>query len=151
MELGMITIFSFILSMTSITAIAQAGQQVDPIDVSKQACSRDLSCWGKLNHPYYVYGCQQEIQKTAKNSFKWTGGSGGIEITEIAWLDYNKSTITIKGENFETLEDVGVFQDSHGKVAYQHGAGVYKKVSFECDYDGELKKVLSVRLIVLDR
>ena len=146
----MATVFSFVLSMTGTTGMAQAGQ-IDPSEVSEQACSRDLACWEKLNHPYYVESCQKAIQKTAKNAFKWSGFSGGMAVKDIVWLDYNNSTITIKGENFETLEDVGVFQDSNGKVAYQHGAGVYKKAKFECDYDGESKKVLSVRVTVLDR
>lgn len=103
------------------------------------------------DQPAYAEQCQKSVEATAKHAFKWTGDKNGPIFTMEKWFDYDKSMITIKGDNFETLENIGIFQDAKGKVAYQHGEGVYKKTHFECDYDETSNKVLAVRVSIVDK
>jgi len=114
--------------------------------MSSQACARDITCWARENHPVYAEECRKSVEKTAEHAFLWSGDRHEPEFTAADWLNYDESTITVKGDNFKTLVDIGKFSDANGRVAFQHGQGTYKEMHFECDFDPAKKLVTSVRV-----
>lgn len=92
-------------------------------------CRQSLQCWGDKNSLAASMKCDQEIERLAKNSFKWTDKTLESKFSHHRWLDKDAGTLTYIGD----------------KIQYQNGFGAWVNHIYECDFDPATKTVLGVR------
>ncbi|MDA1380624.1 hypothetical protein PCI56_13705 [Plesiomonas shigelloides subsp. oncorhynchi] len=88
-----------------------------------------MQCWGDKNSLAASMKCDQEIERLAKNSFKWTDKTLEPKFSYHRWLDKDAGTLTYIGD----------------KIQYQNGFGAWVNHIYECDFDPATKTVLGVR------
>lgn len=98
-------------------------------------CRVDLKCWGKENMPKAIAYCQEDIERLATHSVKWTdSGTFDRKFSRVEWLDKQAGSLTYIGD----------------KVEFQNGFGAYTPVVYSCDI-GDLDKdaptVLGVKIL----
>lgn len=98
-------------------------------ELSAAECRQDLQCWGDKNSAYATAWCDDQVERLAKNSHKWTDGTFDSKFSHFRWLNKDAGTLTYIGD----------------KIQYQNGFGAWVNHVYECDFDPDTKTVLDVR------
>lgn len=89
----------------------------------------DLQCLGDKGVIAAGVYCQDDIERLATHSVRWTDGTFETKFSRFRWADEKAGVITYIGD----------------KAEFQNGFGAYTPVTYECDLSPDNKTVLDVR------
>lgn len=91
-------------------------------------CRKSLQC--TYNHSVYSArtACKEAIERHARFDVKWTDTNSPF--TEAKWINSNKRIIGLVGD----------------KVRFQNGFGAWQAINYECVWDAEADKLVTVNL-----
>ncbi|SDR37305.1 zinc-ribbon domain-containing protein [Paraburkholderia fungorum] len=102
-----------------------------PTPVAAEKCNADdLQCLGDKGVVAAGVYCQDDIERLAKHSVKWTDGTFETKFSRFRWSNKKDGIITYVGD----------------KAEFQNGFGAYTPVIYECDLGQDNKTVLDVRV-----
>jgi hypothetical protein len=97
----------------------------------KEACKKDLDCWGNKHKINMGVLCENQVEKLSKYSFEWTVGSFNSKFSNFQWKDKSLGYITYIGDN----------------IKFQNGFSAWQNMIYECDVDPETETILDVRVM----
>lgn len=92
------------------------------------ACKLDLQCWGDKHDILAASHCQNDIEKLANYTFRWTDGALEPKFSQFRWHNKEDGSITYIGN----------------KIEFQNGFGAYQPYIYECIFNPESSTVIGL-------
>lgn len=96
---------------------------------AEEACRQDIQCWGDKFNLAAAVKCDDEVERLAKFTSRWTDGMLEPKFSHFRWRDKDAGIVTYIGD----------------KIEFQNGFGAWQGAVYECDFDTIYDQVLSVR------
>lgn len=97
--------------------------------IEEEACRQDLRCWGDKFNLAASFECEDEVERMANYSSRWTDGFLEPKFSHFRWRDKVTGIVTYVGD----------------KIEFQNGFGAWQNFVYECDFDTQHQQALSVR------
>ena len=102
-----------------------------PAPAKEPACANDdLQCLGDKGVIAAGVYCEDQVERLAKHSVKWTDRMFEFKFSRFRWANKEAGEITYVGD----------------KAQFQNGFGAFTPVVYECDMAADNKTVLDVRV-----
>lgn len=125
---GVVFLVGFLIAVFSGSSSSDKGSGTA---ADSQECKKDdLQCLGDKGVIAAGVYCQDQIEKHAMHSVKWTDGTFETKFSRFRWKDKANGIITYIGD----------------KAEFQNGFGAFTPVIYECDLGTDQKTVLDVRV-----
>lgn len=96
---------------------------------AEEACRQDIQCWGDKFSLAAASKCDDQVERLANFSSRWTDGFLEPKFSHFRWRDKDAGIVTYIGD----------------KIEFQNGFGAWQGAVYECDFDTIFDQVLSVR------